>query len=77
MEIVNKLIELKLLDVVFTSDGKEYVTPQQLNREIQDELFVNGGLKLHKPQRRLLEFDIETIETKHSRTRFSHRLPPA
>lgn len=43
MEIVNKLIELKLLDVVFTSDGKEYVTPQQLNREIQDELFVNGG----------------------------------
>ena len=43
MEIVNKLIELKLLDVVFTTDGKEYVTPQQLNREIQDELFVHGG----------------------------------
>ncbi|CAL8125071.1 unnamed protein product [Orchesella dallaii] len=43
VEIVNKLIELKLLDVVFTSDGKEYVTPQQLNREIQDELYVHGG----------------------------------
>lgn len=43
VEIVNKLIELKLLDVVFTSDGKEYITPQQLNREIQDELYVNGG----------------------------------
>jgi hypothetical protein len=33
----------KLLDVIFTTDGKEYVTPQQLSREIQDELYVNGG----------------------------------
>jgi hypothetical protein len=34
---------LKLLDVVFTTDGKEYVTPQQLTREIRDELYVHGG----------------------------------
>jgi hypothetical protein len=40
---VNRLIELKLLDVVYTSDGKEYVTPQQLTTEIQDELYVHGG----------------------------------
>ncbi|KAK2563482.1 E3 UFM1-protein ligase 1-like protein [Acropora cervicornis] len=26
-----------------TTDGKEYLTPQQLEREIKDELFVHGG----------------------------------
>lgn len=43
MEIVSKLIELKLVDLYFTSDGKEYVTPQQLSREICDELYLHGG----------------------------------
>jgi len=43
IEIVNRLIELKILDVVYTSDGKEYVTPQQVTREIQDELYVHRG----------------------------------
>lgn len=43
MEIVIKLIELKLIDVIFTTDGKEYLTPQQLVREIKDELYVHGG----------------------------------
>jgi len=37
------LIELKLIDVIYTTDGKEYITFQQLNREIKDELFVAGG----------------------------------
>jgi hypothetical protein len=48
VEIINKLLELKLLDVVFTTDGKEYVTPQQLSREILDELYIHGG-KQAKP----------------------------
>ncbi|PNF42126.1 hypothetical protein B7P43_G10272 [Cryptotermes secundus] len=43
VEIITKLLDLKLLDVVFTTDGKEYVTPQQLTREIRDELYVHGG----------------------------------
>ncbi|XP_039754864.1 E3 UFM1-protein ligase 1 homolog [Pararge aegeria] len=43
VEIVSKLIELKLLDVIFTVDGKEYLTPQQLIKEIKDELYVRGG----------------------------------
>lgn len=43
IEIVSKLIELKLLDVIFTTDGKEYLTPQQLIKEIKDELYVRGG----------------------------------
>jgi len=47
VEIINKLLELKLLDVVFTTDGKEYVTPKQLIREISDELYVHGGTQEH------------------------------
>ncbi|KAH8330912.1 hypothetical protein KR067_008848 [Drosophila pandora] len=43
VEIVTLLLEKQLLDVVFTVDGKEYITPDHLEREIQDELYVNGG----------------------------------
>ena len=34
---------MKLLDVIFTNDGKEYLTPQQLIKEMKDELYVRGG----------------------------------
>lgn len=37
------MIELKLIDVIFTTDGKEYLTSQQLIKEIRDELYVHGG----------------------------------
>ncbi|XP_068633864.1 E3 UFM1-protein ligase 1 homolog [Battus philenor] len=43
VEIVTKLIELKLIDVIFTTDGKEYLTPQHLIKEIKEELYVHGG----------------------------------
>ncbi|XP_014215806.1 E3 UFM1-protein ligase 1 homolog [Copidosoma floridanum] len=43
IEIVSKLIEDKLLEVIFTNDGKEYVTPQHLSKEIKDELYIHGG----------------------------------
>lgn len=43
IELVTKLIELKLIDVIYTTDGKEYITHNQLNREIKDELYVSGG----------------------------------
>ncbi|XP_055357185.1 E3 UFM1-protein ligase 1-like [Paramacrobiotus metropolitanus] len=43
IEIVSNLMKMKLLDVVFTTDGKEYLTPQHLNREIRDEIVVSGG----------------------------------
>nr|CAG4640670.1 EOG090X0267 [Eulimnadia texana] len=43
VEIVSKLTELKLLEIFYTNDGKEYITPQQISREIQDELYVHGG----------------------------------
>jgi hypothetical protein len=42
---VSKLIELKLLDVYFTNDARQYVTPAKLTQEIQDELYLAGGTK--------------------------------
>lgn len=44
VEIVAKLISAKLLDVVFTTDGKEYVTPVHLTKELKDEAYVQGGV---------------------------------
>lgn len=43
IEIVAKLVGDKQLDVVHTLDGKEYITPTQISREIRDELYVHGG----------------------------------
>ncbi|MGH0140879.1 UNVERIFIED_CONTAM: hypothetical protein FKN15_010924, partial [Acipenser sinensis] len=43
IEIVAKLIAEKQIDVVHTLDGKEYITPSQISREIRDELYVHGG----------------------------------
>lgn len=37
------LLEKGLLELVFTTDGKEYLTNDHLRREIEDELYVNGG----------------------------------
>lgn len=43
MEILSKLIEEKQIEVIYSLDGKEYVTPSQLFKEIRDELIVHGG----------------------------------
>lgn len=43
IELVMKLQSLSLVDLVFTRTGKEYLTPAQLTREVQDEIFVRGG----------------------------------
>ncbi|XP_028253443.1 E3 UFM1-protein ligase 1 [Parambassis ranga] len=43
IEIIAKLVQDKKLDVVHTLDGKEYITPSQISREIRDELYVHGG----------------------------------
>ncbi|KAF3814617.1 hypothetical protein GH733_016895 [Mirounga leonina] len=43
IEIVNESIAQKQLEVVHTLDGKEYITPAQISKEIRDELSVRGG----------------------------------
>lgn len=37
------LLEKGFIDLVFTIDGKEYLTQDHLRREIEDELYVSGG----------------------------------
>ena len=43
VELVAMLVKQGLLDVMYTRDGKEYVTSGQLEREIRDELLAHGG----------------------------------
>lgn len=43
VEIVTLLAEKGLIDVVYTNDGKEYITPEHLEREILDDLYMHGG----------------------------------
>jgi len=52
--------------VYFTQDGKEYVTPEQLESEIHDELLQHGGKLgiLNLPT--LLNVDLSYIEARLS-----------
>lgn len=43
MEIISWLIDRKIIDLIFTTDGKEYLTPSQLVNDIIGELYDNGG----------------------------------
>ena len=42
-ELLLKLIEKELVTLIVTLDGNEYVTPEQLERELKDEIIVRGG----------------------------------
>lgn len=43
IDIVKKLTELNLIELIYTCDGKEFLTPSHLLKEIEDEIYVNGG----------------------------------
>lgn len=47
IEVVTRLIETGLIQLVYTLDGKEYVTPQQLEKEITNELLAHQGRWLY------------------------------
>ena len=40
---MNKLIELGMITVYHTLDGKEFITQNHLEKEIYDELYVHEG----------------------------------
>ena len=44
VQIVQKLVETGAIDLVHTIDGKQYITPQRLDREILDELLAHKGV---------------------------------
>lgn len=64
IDIVKKLTDLHLIELIYTCDGKEFLTPDHLQREIEDEVYVNGGrMHLHDLAARL-NVDYQHVETK-------------
>lgn len=59
---MNLLLEKGLIDLVFTTDGKEYLTHQHLRKEIEDELYVNGGRINLVELSKLLTVDLQKIQ---------------
>ncbi|GFT87278.1 hypothetical protein NPIL_289781 [Nephila pilipes] len=66
IEIVKKLIESKLIEVIFTTDGKEYLTPARLLKEIRDELYVHGGRINLVDLAQIIGVDFNHVEEKAS-----------
>ncbi|CAI9721445.1 Hypothetical predicted protein [Octopus vulgaris] len=64
VEVVSKLLELKLIDVIYTTDGKEYLTLQHLDKEILDELYVHGGRINLTDLKNILCVDFSHIESR-------------
>ncbi|KAE8602866.1 hypothetical protein XENTR_v10014157 [Xenopus tropicalis] len=64
IEIVAKLIAEKQLDVVHTLDGKEYVTPSQITKEIKDELQIRGGRVNIVELQQVINVDLTHIESR-------------
>lgn len=71
IEVVSLLIEKGLLDVIFTNDGKEYLTPEQLTHEINEELYVSGGRINLTELAKILNVDLSRITA--SATKISHK----
>ncbi|XP_021501190.1 E3 UFM1-protein ligase 1 [Meriones unguiculatus] len=64
IEIVNKLISQKQLEVVHTLDGKEYITPAQISKEMRDELHVRGGRVNIVDLQQVINVDLTHIESR-------------
>ena len=64
IEILTKLKDMKLLNVLHTTDGKEYITHQQLKQDIKNELFLKNGRISLVDLQQLLNVDFSHIEAK-------------
>lgn len=62
IEVVNLLLEKGWIDLVFTTDGKEYLTNEHLRREIEDELYVSGGRVNLVEVSKALTIDLQKIQ---------------
>lgn len=61
MEIVTHLIKKKLVDVIFSTDGKEYITPDYLVQEMSAELIVHGGRINMTELSKILRIDLNQV----------------
>lgn len=64
IDIIKKLTDLNLIELIYTCDGKEFLTPAHLLKEIEDEIYVNGGrMQLHELAANL-KVDYQHVENK-------------
>lgn len=62
VEVVSLLIEKGLLEVIYTTDGKEYLTQAHLKQEVRDEMFVRGGRVNLVDLTKALNVDFEKVQ---------------
>ncbi|CAF0946717.1 unnamed protein product [Brachionus calyciflorus] len=66
IEIINKLVELGMINLYHSIDGKEFITHKHLEKEIYDEIYVHEGRINIVELQKLLNVDISHIESKVS-----------
>jgi hypothetical protein len=64
VELINLLVKEGLLNVIYTTDGKDIITEQRLIREILDEIYGNGGRINIVDLAQHLKIDLTYIEGK-------------
>ncbi|KAI0226544.1 E3 UFM1-protein ligase 1 [Lamellibrachia satsuma] len=64
IEIVQLLQQQKLIDLIYTTDGKEFLTSQELGKEIREELQVQGGRVNLVDLQQILNVDFSHVESK-------------
>jgi len=62
IEIVTKLIQAGKVELIYTQNGKEYVTPAQLLSEIEDEILTHHGRVNLADLQPILNVDLSHIE---------------
>ncbi|CAI4224356.1 unnamed protein product [Auanema sp. JU1783] len=62
IEVVTKLIERQLIDVVFTRDGRSYVTKKHLSTEVKNECLANRGRASLTDIAKALNVDFDHID---------------
>lgn len=55
------LLEKGLIEVIYTNDGKEYLTQDHLEKEVNDELYVAGGRINLVELSRILNVDLQKV----------------
>tara|TARA_B100000524_G_scaffold345873_1_gene245159 strand:+ start:36 stop:2066 length:2031 start_codon:yes stop_codon:yes gene_type:complete len=62
IDLVRKLQELGLVEVLYSTNGKEYITPKQLQNEVEDEILAAGGRINMTELPPILNVDLQHIE---------------
>ena len=63
VELVLKLQQTDRIELIYTTDGKEFLTPEQLVREVADELAASNGRVVLGAIQPILNVDSSYIET--------------